>query len=297
MDFKEYIKTRQDLVNDYLRYYLENRTSSDFPTLKEAVAYSLLSGGKRMRPILAMAACEATGGEGKKALPFGCALEMIHTFSLIHDDLPAMDNDDYRRNMLTNHKVFGDAHAILAGDALLAETFRMIADRSLYPDVSVERGMSVMREVAEAAGFCGMVGGQSLDLLAENKKVDERAVHLIHLYKTARFIAASVVTGGLVAGAGDASISALRRYGENLGLAFQIIDDILNEIGEPGKTGKSVGSDARRGKATYPALFGIAESRRKAVEYTGLAIAALEPLGSSVSRLCEIARYIVSRDR
>jgi geranylgeranyl diphosphate synthase, type II len=297
LDFQNYLKSRQDQVNRFLKEYIENYCPDDFRYLKEAIAYSLLSGGKRVRPILAMASCNAVGGDENKALPFGCALEMIHTFSLIHDDLPAMDNDDYRRNMLTNHKVYGDAHAVLAGDALLSEAFRLMSDRRLYPGVDAETGLEIMREVADAAGICGMVGGQSLDLLCENKEIEERTLHLIHLCKTARFIAVAVVVGGLVAKADDEKIKALRFFGENLGKAFQIVDDILNETGDADAIGKSVGSDARRGKATFPALYGIEKSRRKAREFSDNAIDALDIFGEKAEILREIARYVVKRDR
>jgi len=296
LDFRKYLEIKREQADRFLREYIQGRCGEDFPHLKEVVEYSLLSGGKRLRPILTLAACETAGGDEAGALPFGCALEMVHTFSLIHDDLPAMDNDDFRRSRPTSHKVFGEAHAILAGDALLTEAFRVVADPSLYADLPVEVGMEVMRELVEAAGLCGMVGGQSMDLLWENKPFDEDTLICIHRCKTARFIAAAVVTGGIVARAEEDVLSIFRQYGENVGMAFQIKDDILNETGKSGKIGKSVGSDARHGKATYPALFGIEESRRKAEEFAEKALSALYPLGDGAGRLREIARFIVDRD-
>ncbi|MCZ7585167.1 MAG: polyprenyl synthetase family protein [Deltaproteobacteria bacterium] len=295
MDFAAYLDDARARVDRFLKDYLDGRCGADFPRLKEAMAYSLLSGGKRMRPILTMAACEAAGGEPAVALPFGCATEMIHTFSLIHDDLPAMDNDDYRRNQPTNHRIFGEAHAILAGDALLTEGFRMMgtSDGAAVPP---EVRLAVMREVLDAAGICGMVGGQSLDLLSERADVDEKTLLCIHQCKTARFIEAAVVAGGLVAGAGEETIGAFRTFGKNAGLAFQIRDDILGVAGESRATGKDVGSDARRGKATFPALVGVEESRRRAEIYARDAVHAVAPLGENARRLREIAEYIVARD-
>ncbi|MBZ0273209.1 polyprenyl synthetase family protein [bacterium] len=296
MDFESYIDAHRARVDAYLRAYIDGRCGEDFAYLKESMSYSLLSGGKRLRPVILLASCEACGGDAAPAMPFAAAFEMIHTFSLIHDDLPSMDDDDMRRNKPTNHKVFGEAHAILAGDALLTEAYRMMSDPALYAGLPASIGLTVMREVADAAGICGMVGGQSLDLLTENKSYDEATVQKIHACKTARFIAAATVAGALVARADENAVAALRAYGERVGLAFQIMDDILNETGESGRTGKAVGSDARAGKATYPALVGIDESRRRAAEYAREAKGALAPLGKVARRLSEIADFIVTRD-
>lgn len=295
-ELMNYVEARADAVNAYLRAYMERRCV-EFPKLGEAMSYSLFAGGKRLRPILAMAACEACGGDGARTLPFGAAIEMIHTFSLIHDDLPSMDNDDFRRSKPTSHRVFGEAHAILAGDALLSEAFRVMSDPALYPDVPVATGLAIMREVADAAGVCGMVGGQSLDLLSENRPIDPELLDRMHECKTARFIAASAVAGGLVAGASDERLSALREYGLRVGLAFQIVDDCLNAAGEEAAIGKSVGSDAAHGKATYPAFYGLAESRLRAAARVDEAMAALAPFGDAADRLRTVARFIVERDR
>ncbi len=292
----QYLSAQGERVNERLRLIMRDRCG-DFPRLEEAMRYSLFAGGKRLRPILAITACRACGGDDELVLPFAAALEMIHTFSLIHDDLPAMDDDDFRRSRPTNHKVFGEAQAILAGDALLSEAFRVMADVALYPGVSPATGLAVMREVADAAGVCGMVGGQSLDLISENRDIDPDVLDLVHRCKTARFIAAAVVVGGLVANAAAERIGALRAYGEKIGLAFQIVDDCLNASGDTATTGKSVGGDAKHGKATYPAYYGLDESRVRARALADEAIAALGPFGAEADRLREIARFIVDRDR
>lgn len=297
LDFEQYLKTRRDKVNRYLEDYLDRQSDEDFEYLRKAMRYSLFAGGKRVRPIIAMAACAACGGDEEKTIPVGAALEMIHTFSLIHDDLPSMDDDDLRRSKPTSHKVFGEAHAILAGDALLAEAFRMLADRRLYPRIPAETGLEIMREVAEGTGVRGMVGGQSLDILSEGKPIDPEKLHMTHLCKTARFVACAAVSGALVAEGTPGQIEALRRYGELTGLAFQIVDDCLNAAGDEKTLGKAAGSDARRGKATYPALYGLEKSREKAEALANEAVVALDSFDEKADPVRRIARYIVKRDR
>jgi len=297
LDIKKYLTTRREWCNRYITEYMENRCDDSFAKLRDAMSYSLFAGGKRVRPILVMAACEAAGGDEKHTIPFGVALEMVHTFSLIHDDLPSMDDDDYRRGKLTNHKVYGEAHAILAGDALLAEAFRVLSRPDLYPPVTAETGLAVMREVAEATGICGMVGGQSLDLLSENKAIEPDNLYLMHLCKTARFIECATVTGAILAQADEGTIESMRRYGEDIGMAFQIVDDCLNAAGDEKIMGKATGSDAERGKATYPALYGLEESRKKAHEHVTKAIDALESFGPRGETLRQIALYIIKRNR
>ncbi|PLX95608.1 MAG: polyprenyl synthetase [Desulfuromonas sp.] len=263
--------------------------------LHEAMRYSLLAGGKRIRPVLLLAACEAVGGENEAALPIACALEMIHTYSLVHDDLPAMDNDDYRRGRLTNHKVYGEATAVLAGDALLTEAFIHLSDPARTAAIPPQTLLEVIHIMARCAGSMGMVGGQVVDMEAEGKEIDFATLEYIHTHKTGALLLASVKAGGLVGGADAEQLESLTRYGEAAGLAFQIADDILNVTGDKEELGKAVGSDEARGKATYPALLGVAEAKRRAIELRDLAISALEPLGEAAQPLRDIAHYIVNR--
>lgn len=302
MDIKKYLREKKEIVDSALGKYFPNRSGSAaegvFPTsLHTAIRYSLFAGGKRVRPILSMAAFEAVGGEGDEILPFACALEMIHTYSLIHDDLPALDNDDYRRGQLTCHKVFGEAIGILAGDALLTEAFRLMTNRSMG-GLSLRDGqmLDVIHEVAQAAGMQGMVGGQVLDIESEGKEVDFPTVEYIHTHKTGALILVSVRAGARLGGGDEAALRALTRYGEGIGLAFQIADDILNVEGKSVLLGKKTGSDLSKGKATYPSLLGLEESKRRARELVELAVDAIRSFGSEAQPLREIAWFIVSRE-
>lgn len=288
-----YLANHKERVDRFLR---ERLGSGRVPeTLQKAMCYSLEAGGKRIRPVLLLAACEAVGGEVEAALPTACAMELIHTFSLIHDDLPAMDDDDLRRGRPTNHKIFGEGKAILAGDALLAEAFVWLSDPSLVPGLPPDLRLSVLREIASAGGAEGMVGGQMLDLEGEGRTLTEAELEKIHRYKTGALIRAAVVCGGKIGGASSDTLRALEAYGENAGLAFQVADDLLNVGGDPGLLGKKTGSDALRRKATYPAVLGENGARRKAGELLEKALAALEPLDVKADPLREIARYIVQR--
>ena len=260
-----------------------------------AIRYSLLAGGKRVRPILCLAAAEATGGETDAILPAACALEMIHTYSLIHDDLPAMDNDDYRRGRLTLHKVFGEDMAILAGDALLTEAFQILTDRKRMPGIPAERILDVAREIAEAAGYRGMVGGQVQDIRAEGETVGLETLHTIHRRKTGALLRVSVRAGAILAGAGDDVLADLSDYGGKIGLAFQIADDILNVEGDPAILGKGTGSDAARGKVTFPALMGIDASRARAEGLVKEAVSSLVRFDNRAAPLRAIAKYILER--
>ena len=291
---KKYLDGRKALIDRALDDYLP-REASDPALIFEAVRYSMFAGGKRLRPILCMAAAEAVGGETDAILPAACALEMIHTYSLIHDDLPAMDNDDYRRGKPTSHKVFGEGIAILAGDALLTEAFRLLCDRERMPGVPPERALQVVREIAEAAGFCGMVGGQVKDLLAEGEKVDLQTLYEIHRRKTGALILVSLRAGAILAGAAEASLAALSDYGRRIGLAFQITDDILNVEGDPALLGKGTGSDAARGKVTFPALMGVEASRARAEELIREALVSLATFADRAAPLGAIARHILER--
>ena len=257
--------------------------------------YSLLAGGKRLRPILCLAACELVGGDASKAMPTAVALEMIHTMSLIHDDLPAMDNDDLRRGRPTNHKVYGDAMAILAGDALLSRAFEMVAVRSA--DVAAERLVKVVGELALVSGAPGLVGGQVVDLECEGKQVDLETLEYIHLHKTAALLRACVVTGALIGGASDAQVQAMRTYANGIGLAFQIVDDILDVTASSEVLGKTAGKDLLADKTTYPKLLGLESSRTRALELVGEAKAALQPWKNRAQPLLALADYVASRDR
>jgi len=257
------------------------------PRLKEAIVYSLKAGGKRIRPILAIAACEACGGCRENVMPVALALEMIHTFSLIHDDLPAMDNDDLRRGLPTNHKVFGEGLAVLAGDGLLAEAFYLLSQST--------SNLEVLRDIALATGSAGMVGGQVLDLEGEGATLTSIDLEKIHRYKTGRLITVSVTSGAKIAGAKPSELEALKAYGERIGLAFQIADDVLNVEGSREEMGKSIGSDQDNQKATYPSLLGLEDSKTKARELVEAAILFLKPFGAKSEALSAIASYIVLR--
>src|SRR6476620_9516538 len=260
----------------------------------EAMRYSLLAGGKRLRPILCLASCELAGGTTSMAMPTACALEMIHTMSLIHDDLPAMDNDDYRRGKLTNHKVYGEDMAILAGDGLLAYAFEFIATQTR--NVPAEQVLKVIARLGRAVGAAGLVGGQVVDLDSEGRSdVSLETLNFIHNHKTAALLEASVVSGALLAGAAEADLERLSRYAQNIGLAFQIVDDVLDITATQEELGKTAGKDLQAGKVTYPSLWGIEESRRQASQLVADAKAQLAVFGSKALPLLAIADFITSR--
>jgi len=290
-DIKEYLREKRELIDSYLKSYFDKSFSPT--TLQEAMRYSLLAGGKRVRPILALSSYEACGGKAEDILPQAASLELIHTYSLIHDDLPAMDNDDLRRGKPTNHKVFGEAMAVLAGDALLTEAFLMITDAT----TKLRRSsvLKAVREVALSAGAYGMVGGQAQDILSENMEPDGDTLEFIHLHKTAALITASVKLGGILANSGKNRLKALTRYGENIGLAFQIIDDILDVEGSTAELGKTAGSDEKKSKMTYPSLFGVEGARRKAEDLISEAVDALRIFLSGAESLRGIAGYLMKR--
>ncbi|WP_298270531.1 polyprenyl synthetase family protein [Geobacter sp.] len=295
MELKSYLKERCALVDETLERYLP--AEDELPSsIHRSMRYSVFAGGKRVRPILMLAACEAVGGAIADAMPAACAMEMIHTYSLIHDDLPAMDDDDFRRGRPTNHKVFGDAIAILAGDALLTEAFILMSSPEYAARVGAERLLPVIREISYCAGSRGMVGGQVVDMESEgNKDIDLATVQYIHTHKTGALMKASVKAGAILGGARNEALEAMTKYGEAVGLAFQIADDILDIEGTTEQIGKDAGSDEARGKATYPAIMGLADSKRRARELVDLALEAVAPFGDKAEPLREIARYIVSR--
>jgi geranylgeranyl diphosphate synthase, type II len=262
--------------------------------LVEAIRYSLLGGGKRIRPILLLAACEAVGGADERALPYGCALEMIHVYSMIHDDLPAMDDDALRRGRPTSHVVFGEGLAILAGDALLTEAFHLLMV-SAERDPDPRRAMQAVREIAAAAGAGGMVGGQAADLAAEGHLLDLPAVELIHVRKTGALIRAAVRSGALIAAANPAQLERLSQYGECLGLAFQIADDILDAEAPTSVTGKVPGRDNALHKATFPAVLGLPAAKQRARELLDRGLEALSSFDDRADPLRDIARLVVGR--
>lgn len=266
------------------------------PTLCESMKYSLTAGGKRLRPILIMAAADAVGARGTDFIHIACAIEMIHTYSLIHDDLPAMDNDDYRRGKLTNHKVYGDGMAILAGDALLTQAFEvMLRQDNLPADVLLK----VVREMAIGAGPNGMVGGQAIDLEAEGKQksLSLSGLKKMHAGKTGALFRAAIRSGAIVAGATEKELEALTTYADCFGLAFQITDDILDVVGDEAVIGKPVGSDERNDKSTYVSLTSLEEARRLAADTVADGVAALEMFGDKASFLRELLEYLLKRNK
>jgi len=299
MHIREYIDTRRKQVDSALERYLPREDSSLAEHIK-AMRYSLFAGGKRVRPILCLAAAESVkdfdNDFPETVMLAACALECIHTYSLIHDDLPAMDDDDLRRGKPTNHKVFGEAGAILAGDSLLTYAFELLS-RDAQQALPARDRLAIISIISKAVGPEGMVGGQFLDLTHEGKEVDYAMLREIHSRKTGALITASVQTGGVLGSSTPEQFEALTRYGLKIGLAFQIIDDLLNVEGTAEQLGKAAGSDAARNKATYPALFGVARTRKKAEEAAGEALAALGGFDERASMLRELAQYIISRKR
>jgi geranylgeranyl diphosphate synthase type II len=292
-DLERYLSDRKQLVEAALQQQLD-RCEGAPATMRAAMAYSLMAGGKRLRPILALAACEAVGGKADEAIDAGCAVEMIHTYSLIHDDLPAMDDDDFRRGRPTAHKKFGEAIAILSGDALQAEAFRVLGQRRRGRE---ERVADVMFELARAAGAVGMVGGQVIDIEATGKKISIEELETLHRGKTGELLLVSVRAGARMGGADAEALERLTVYGRALGLAFQIVDDVLDITADLQTLGKDPGSDREAGKTTFVDLLGVdgAKARAKSVMDEGLT--ALAPFGERAEALRALARYTVERDR
>jgi geranylgeranyl diphosphate synthase type II len=296
MNLKSYLGERKSLVDSALKAYFPSPEglASD---VVSAMGYSLFAGGKRLRPILCMAAADAVGGESAAVLPVACALEMIHTYSLIHDDLPVMDDDDLRRGKPTNHKVFGEALALLAGDGLLTEAFHLMTKTKLSQNLSPRVLIEVIGLIARAAGYQGMVGGQVVDIRWEGKDVDFLVVEFIHQHKTGALITASIASGAILGGGAAAQIEALTDYGRKIGLAFQISDDILDIEGDPETMGKPVGSDGRKAKATYPAVMGLEKSKEIQGKMVDSAIGSLVDFDEKAEPLRAIARYIIERKK
>lgn len=296
MDLKAYLDEKRDIIEKALLDLMPEPEGYSAELIK-AMHYSLFAGGKRLRPILCMAGAEIVGGEQQQVLQVACALELIHTYSLIHDDLPAMDNDDYRRGKLTNHKVHGEAMAILAGDALLTEAFNLMAQYTFSNNVIPDLHLRIIKKISHAIGWDGMVGGQAVDILTEGKGGDSSLVEFIHTYKTGALICASVTSGAILGGGSEEDIIAIDSYGKGIGLAFQIADDILDIEGESLEMGKTAGSDVARGKNTYPSIYGLDTSK----EILGLtidkAIESLKGFDEKADPLRHIAKYIIERKK
>jgi geranylgeranyl diphosphate synthase, type II len=295
-DLKSYLAGKKALVDASLHGYLpesEGLTSD----LSAAMRYSLFAGGKRLRPILCIAGAEAVGGVGNDVLPVACALEMIHTYSLIHDDLPMMDDDDLRRGKPTNHKVYGEPIALLAGDGLLTEAFSVMTSPEMVARAAPQSLLQAVRIIARAAGHEGMVGGQAVDIQWEGKSADPDVVRYIHTHKTGAMISASVASGALLAGADEFRYRAVAGYGEKIGLAFQISDDILDIEGDSETMGKQAGADEKKGKMTYPAVLGLNRSKNIQRELVQGAVDDLRELDARAEPLRRIARYIIERKK
>ncbi|MDA8162953.1 MAG: polyprenyl synthetase family protein [Desulfobacteraceae bacterium] len=295
-DLKSYLKKQRAIIDAALKKWLPMEDGPSKPVF-DAMQYSLMAGGKRVRPIIFLAGAEAVGADMAGLLPFACAIECIHTYSLIHDDLPAMDNDDLRRGRPTCHKVFGEAVAILAGDGLLTYAFELMTNQALIGHISSESVLRAVSIISKAAGVFGMVGGQTADILMEGRDIDSKTLDFIHRHKTGALIQASVETGGFLGKGTQEEIRQLKRYGMALGLIFQIIDDILDVEGDKTLMGKPIGSDAKKKKATYPALFGVDEARHSVVFLLNNALSCLEAFDEKAEPLRAMAQYVVERDR
>ena len=293
LDLQQFLATRTKTVNAALDKFLPSATTRP-ATIHKAMRYSLFAGGKRMRPALCLAAAAACGGREADALPLACAIECIHTYSLIHDDLPAMDNDDFRRGKPTNHKVFGDGIAVLAGDALLTLAFEIAAQAKGWPRYPHQK---IILEIAKAAGSLQLVAGQVADLEGEGKKLSVEELRYIHERKTSALLCCSVRLGGMSANCTVAQLKALTDFGYHVGLAFQVIDDILDVTQTSEQLGKTAGKDTRSQKATYPAIVGLEKSRKIAAQLTAKAFAALDIFKGKAVALEALAEFLLKRDR
>lgn len=294
MNIKEYLNNMKTLVDGALERYIPSINSYP-PDIFNSIKYSLFAGGKRLRPILLMASAETIGSKREEVLPFACAIEMIHTYTLIHDDLPALDNDDFRRGKPTNHKEFGEAIAILTGDALLTMAFEIMSDTRSMPNINPLLILRTINEVARGVGPFGTIGGQVVDIESTGKEVDIPTLEYIHTHKTGEMILAAVRGGAILSNCQEDELNALTRYGENIGLAFQVMDDILDVEGESEVIGKTAGSDEKMKKVTYPSIFGIAESKKIASRLIDNSIKSLEMFGERAEVLKDISEYIIAR--
>ncbi len=294
MNIKDYLEQKQVAVDRFLEE-VAPPVATPPTTLHESMRYSLMAGGKRVRPILAIAGAESIGSPPPGLMAVACSLELIHTYSLIHDDLPSMDNDDFRRGKPTNHKIYGEAMAILAGDALLTMAFDLISRPDLMKGCDPSRQVQLIQELAYGSGAMGMVGGQVFDIQAENIDIDLPTLQNIHKHKTGMLIRAAVRMGAIAAGATDRQLDEMTRYAEDIGLAFQIADDVLNVTGTREELGKNPNTDAERGKKTYPTFYGTEGARKMADDCANRAIRRLGSFGPSADPLRELARYITTR--
>ena len=294
VSLKEYLTERKKIVDDALDQFLPGEDRFP-PLIFKSMRYSVFAGGKRLRPILCMAAAETVGGDIERVVPVACAIELIHTYSLIHDDLPLMDDDDFRRGMPTNHKVFGEGIAVLAGDALLTEAFHLMSDGKILDKVAPEALLKTISEISTAAGFYGMIGGQVVDLESEGKDADMETLNYIHTHKTEALLTVSIRAGAILAGASETDLAALSAYGRGIGLAFQITDDILDIEGDREILGKDTGSDKAHGKVTFPALLGLDGSRKRAWESIDEALSNIAYFDDRADPLRMIAKFIIER--
>ncbi|HBF6469486.1 TPA: polyprenyl synthetase family protein [Clostridioides difficile] len=294
MEFKQCLKEKASFVEKVLKEYMPKEEGYQ-KTVIEAMNYSLSAGGKRLRPILTLEACKIVGGNEDEAIPFAIAIEMIHTYSLIHDDLPALDNDDLRRGRPTNHKVYGEAMGILAGDALLNYAFEVMLAGSINKE-NPEKYLNAINEIAKGAGIYGMIGGQVVDVESENKQIEKEKLDYIHMNKTAAMMVGCMRAGATIGGANFEQMEEITKYAKNIGLSFQIVDDILDIVGDEAKLGKKVGSDIENHKSTYPSLLGLDKSKKIAHNLIDEAKKSIEKLSDDVDFLKGLAEYIIDRE-
>ncbi|GKZ04806.1 polyprenyl synthetase family protein [Paraclostridium bifermentans] len=294
MNFKEELKNRVVNIENLLNEYMP-KVEGYQKTIFDSMNYSLKAGGKRLRPILTLEACKLVGGNEKDAYPFAVAIEMIHTYSLIHDDLPALDNDDLRRGRKTNHKVYGEAMAILAGDGLLNYAYEIMLRESLSKG-EPEKYLKAINEIAKASGIYGMIGGQVVDIESEGKSIDMEKLDFIHMNKTAAIIIGCMRAGAIIGGASEEELENVTKYAKNIGLSFQIVDDILDIVGDEAKLGKKVGSDIDNEKSTYPSLIGLEKSKETANKLIAEAKMSIDYINKDSEFLNNLADYIVDRE-
>ncbi len=293
MNFKDELKEKISTIDEYLEKYLPSE--QEYPqVIFKAMRYSVFAGGKRLRPIMVMEACKAFGGNLEKSMPFACSLEMIHTYSLIHDDLPAIDNDDYRRGKLTSHKMFGEDIAILAGDALLHHAFETMS-RACVEQNDI-KAAKAMLAIAEGAGVYGMVGGQVVDVISEGKPIDKDTLDFIHKNKTAAMLVGALKSGAIMGGASDAEVKKIEKAGELIGVAFQIQDDILDVTSTFEKLGKPINSDEKNNKVTYATMFGVEKAAEFVKDMSDEAKEILKSMGDKTDFLVRLTEYLIKRD-
>lgn len=291
--FRQFLQTHKELIEQELKKYIEQLNAP--AVLKEAMDYSLQAGGKRIRPMLVFSVLDALGKDTSIGLPVASSIEMIHTYSLIHDDLPGMDNDSLRRGKPTNHIVFGEANAILAGDALLTLSFGVLSEMN-QTEVTAEQQIAIMQVIAQCAGAEGMIGGQTVDMASEGKTISLEELEYIHEHKTGKLLSASIITGAILGGADKVQLDALRKFSKHLGLAFQIRDDILDVEGNEELIGKPVGSDVDNNKSTYPALLTLNGAKEKLAAEINQAIHALESIRFENSYLMDLTKLVAERN-